>query len=271
MSEVDTIAKLVTGAALVPSILTDARGVQHAFLPGPNGSFIRQEITPAAEILKKPAFIDQLVNIDQGLSLIDYVNRFKTADTMIFADLDELQITAVIDYHKQQSEGPGLVEHRAVLQLSHSTEWDTWNAISGRMYDQKSFARMLDINSDDIASPAAATLLETVMDLEMTSSVTVQRKLAQTGSSRGEGGVQRKVDGTVLPAFFTLSLPVFTGEPNVEVKAMTKDTIDGNSGKISLGLELVRTGIIIERELARISGVIEQSTNVPVILGSVKD
>jgi hypothetical protein len=46
---------------------------------------------------------------------------------------------------------------------------------------------MLDVNSDDIAQPAAAELLEKVMDLEMATTVTVQRKLEQTGSSRGEG------------------------------------------------------------------------------------
>jgi uncharacterized protein YfdQ (DUF2303 family) len=269
MSEVNDITTLVKGAALVPSILTDARGIQHAFVPGQNGSFTRQELTPAREILPKPAFIDQLVNIDQTNSLIDYVNRFKTADTVIFANLDDTQIVAVIDYHKAASEGPGLVEHRAVLELSHSAEWETWNAINGRMYDQKSFARMLDINSDDIANPTAATLLETVMDLEMSSSVTVQRKLASTGSSRGEGGVSRKIDGTVLPAFFTLSIPVFTGEPNLEVKAMTRDTIDGNTGKISLGLELVRTRILIETELARIGRAIATATSVPVMLGSI--
>jgi hypothetical protein len=46
---------------------------------------------------------------------------------------------------------------------------------------------------------------------------------------------------------------VFTGEAAVEVRAMTLDNIDGNTGKISLGLELVRTRIIIEAELARIA------------------
>lgn len=189
-------------------------------------------------------FIDQLVNIDQSQSLIDYVNRFKTADTVIFADVDELEVHAVIDYHVAGSAKPGLVEHRAVLCLSHSHEWETWNAISGRMYDQKAFARMLDVNSDDIASPAAATLLETVMDLETAT--------------------------TVLPPFFTLTLPVFTGEPKVDVKAMM-DSQHGNMGKISIGLELVRTRITIETEVTRIAHGIAAATSVPVILGSVRD
>lgn len=269
MSETNDIISLVKGAAMVPSILTDARGVQHAFIPGQNGAFSRQEITPKGEIAPKPAFIDQLVNLDQAQSLIDYVLRFKMDSTVIFADLDEMSIVAAIDYHKASSASPGLVEHQAVLSLAHSEEWSTWNAINKRMYDQKAFARMIDVNSDDISQPTAAALLEQVMDLEMATTVTVQRKLEATGSSRGTGSVGKTTTGTVLPPFFMLSIPVFTGEQKVDVRAMTLDSQDGNTGKISLGLELVRTRIIVESELARISRAIATATSVPVMMGSL--
>jgi Uncharacterized conserved protein (DUF2303) len=191
------------------------------------------ESTISGFLFHKSAFIDQLVTIDQSKSLIDYVNRFKTADTVIFMDTDELEVHAVIDYHKQGSETPGLAEHHAVLSLSHSAEWQEWSSISGRMFDQKAFARMLDINSDDITQPEAAS----------------------------------KVDGINPPPFFILAIPVFAGEPKVDVRAMTKDSQDGNA---ALGLELVRTRMIIEAELARIAQKIESATSVPVILGSAK-
>jgi uncharacterized protein YfdQ (DUF2303 family) len=271
MSEIEAIEKLVTGAALVPSILTDAWGRQHAFIPAGLQGFRREDITPKRSVKIDPAFIDQLVNIDQADSLVEYVNRFKTDDTVILADLDELQIWAIIDYHKAKSSGPGLNEHHAILTLTHSAEWETWTSISGRMYDQKAFSRMIDINSDDIIQPAAAELLEQVMDLEMSTSVSVKRKLEATGSSRGTGNVARQTTGTVLPPFFILSIPVFTGEPKVDVRAMTLDSQDGNSGKISLGLELVRTRIIIETELARMARNIASATSVPVMMGSLSD
>lgn len=266
MSETEAIAKIVTGAALVPSILTDSRGIEHSFLP--NG-FTRQQITPVNEVLPKPAFIDQAVNIDQAQSLIDYVNRFKTADTVVFADLEEMEIAAIIDYHKASSAAPGLVEHAAVLKVTHSSEWDTWSKISGRMYEQKAFARMIDVNSDDITQPAAADLLEKVLDLEMATTVMVARKLESSGSSRGSGSVAKTTTGTVLPPFFVLSIPVFTGEPKVDIRAMTLDNQDGNTGKISLGLELVRTRLIMETELARIARNIASATSVPVMAGSL--
>jgi hypothetical protein len=98
------------------------------------------------------------------------------------------------------------------------------------MYDQESFARMLDINSGDITGDA-------------------------------------KVVGADLPPFFILSIPVFTGEPKVEVRAMTRES---PQEKTSFGVELVRTRMIIEAELARIAQKIESATSVPVILGSAK-
>jgi len=200
--------------------------------------FHHHALPDAIATLLAGGFIDQIVNVDQSQSLIDYVNRFKTTDTVIFADVDELEVHAVIDYHIAGSAKPGLAEHHAVLNLSHSAEWETWVSIGGKLYDQRSFARLLDVNSDDIVSATEA---------------------------------ERSTNGTALPPFFLLSIPVFAGEPKVAVKAMTKDDIDGTTSKVSFGLELVRTRLVIETEFARIAHQIAAATSVPVILGSVKD
>ncbi|WP_164938239.1 DUF2303 family protein [Bradyrhizobium guangzhouense] len=204
----------------------------------------RFTVKPIREIAAKPAFIDQLVNIDQTASLVAYVNRFKTADTVIFADVDELEVHAVIDYHPAGSAKRGLAEHRAVLTLAHSHEWDTWNAISGHMFDPKAFARIIDFNAEDIASPLVSVLREAIVRL---------------GS-----------DATALPPLVTLTIPVFAGEPKVDVKAIT-DTQAGGMGKTTVGLELVRARIIVEAEMARIANIVASATSVPVILGSVRD
>jgi hypothetical protein len=55
------------------------------------------------------------------------------------------------------------------------------------------------------------------MDLEMATTVSVARKLQPAGSLRGSHGVSRKTAGAVLPLFFTLNIPVFTGGPKVDV------------------------------------------------------
>ena len=277
MSETNAISNLVTGAAAKPVLLDDKWGRQHILRPklisaGSGSSsieYIRDDITPKGAVKIDPAFIDQNVNIDQAQSLIDYVNRFKTANTVILADVDDLEVVAVIDYHSQGSTTPGLAEHHAILTLSYSAEWQEWQSIDGRMYDQKAFARLLDINSGDIMSPDSATLLETVMDMEMSTSIRVARRLEATGSARGDHSAERKTTGTVLPPFFLLEIPIFTGEPKVQVRAMTKDNQDGNTGKISLGLDLVRTRILVETELGRIARGIAEATEVPVMMGSL--
>lgn len=270
MSEVQAISTLVEASAMRPSILTDARKVQHAFIPDGGGRYRREQLTPDREIVPQPQFIEQYVNVDQVSALVEYVNRFKVSETVIFADLAARgRITAAIDYHKAGSAGAGLVRHRATLNLVHSAEWMTWQSINGKMFDQKAFARMIDINSADISKPPAATLLEMVLDLEMHTQVSVARRLEGSGTSRGNSSVGRTTAGTVLPSTFTLLIPVFTGEPPVEVVASTKDEHDLEKNKISIGLELVRTRIIIEDELSRIAEEIAKATGVPVIMGSI--
>jgi len=276
MSETAAISNLVTGAAAKPVLLDDKWGRQHILRPKLSGAgsvptieYLRDDITPKGAVKIDPAFIDQNVNIDQAQSLIDYVNRFKTENTIILADVDDLEVVAVIDYHSEKSGAPGLAEHHAILTLSYSAEWQEWQSIDGRMYDQKAFARLLDINSGDISQPDAATLLETVMDMEMSTSIKVARRLDSSGSARGQHSADRQTTGTVLPPFFMLSIPVFTGEPKVEIRAMTKDNMDANTGKISLGLDLVRTRIIVETELGRIARGIAAETDVPVMMGSL--
>jgi uncharacterized protein YfdQ (DUF2303 family) len=165
---------------------------------------------------------------------------------VIFAGTDELEVHAVIDYHKVASTRRGLAEHHAVLSLVHSPEWDLWNAVGRHMHEQRSFARMLDINSDDIAQPEAASLVKAVMDFGMATSA------------------------TVLPPFFTLSIPVFAGEPKTNVKVLVNGSQDCNTGKISLGLELARKRIIVEMELARIACAITSATSAPLMMGSIK-
>lgn len=216
----------------------------------------------------KPKFISVCPEIQTVASLIDYVNRFKTADTMIFACSEEEIIKAVIDYHKEGSQEAGLVRHQALLRLTTSNEFDTWCARDGDWMAQKAFARFLELNAEEIASPKGAELLEMVLDLEKSKTVTVQRKLRSAGSDDGSAGFTSDASGTVLPASFKLAMPIFFGEDNkVEIIAYTKDQM--GDGKIEIGYELNRLDIIRQREFARITRGIADATGVPFVLGKV--
>lgn len=107
-----------------------------------------------------------------------------------------------------------------------------------------------------------------VLDLEKSKTVVVQRKLRTAGSDDGSGGFQSDASGTVLPASFKLSMPLFFGETNkVEITAYTKDQLE--DAKIYIGFDLNRVELIRQREFTAISQRIAAATGVPFVLGTV--
>ncbi|MDE8453326.1 DUF2303 family protein, partial [Klebsiella pneumoniae] len=59
-------------------------------------------------------------------SLIDHVNRFKDADTVVFADDSRSapSMTAVLDYHRAGASGdPRFGKHRSLYAFPLSDEW----------------------------------------------------------------------------------------------------------------------------------------------------
>lgn len=261
----DAIAKL--------SILAAGSVISHDFADGremlthPPGYIVKDVSLPQNVKPPIPTYIKQSVDVQTKDSLVEYVERFKTDNTVIFADIDDNRIVAVIDYHTAKNE-PAITSHRAVLDLKHSTAWDTWTGIEGQMYRQTDFAKFIEENSEDIASPTGATLLEMVLDLEKSKSIRVVRKMRTAGSDDGQSGSTVEVNGTELPSVFNLSIPVYFGEAPVPVRAFTRDALSQDK-IITIGFKLARTEMIRQAEFLRISTEIAEATSVPMIAGSI--
>jgi hypothetical protein len=248
-----------------PKIIKDARGIEWLLLPQ-QGTWNCRQLTPDSEIAPKPAYAEARAAVHTTTSLINYLNRFKTADTMIFADLQAHKLVAVIDYHSAGSAAPGLRKHAVTLQLTHSNEWETWTEADDELYEQKKFARFLEENKLDVLSPAGGDLLEIVLDMEKGVNMRVGRKMVSAGSDRGNEGFSRDVDGTELPPVWTLAIPVFTGEPNATITAYARDELD--DGKLKVGFKLSKIENVKESELTRIALLVGTETSLPVVLGT---
>lgn len=269
MTDTADISALALAAAAnsTPQIIKDARGIEWLLYPAGSGGFHPpKQLTPDAEIKPAPAFVSGGPQVATTQSLIDYVNRFKTDATVIFANLDNAKIVACIDYHGAGSAEAGLRKHHAVLQLAHSKEWQTWTRVDEEMMEQKKFARFLEEHKLDIMSPPGASLLEMVLDMEKGVQMRVARKMASAGSDRGQKGSEMMIDGTELPPVWMLNIPVYTGEPIVDVTAYARDEID--DGKLMVGFKLSKIESVIENELTRIAAEIAADTKVPVMLGT---
>ena len=238
-TENDTVAELATQAALRPQVI-EANG--RTFLIVPEGYDPPKELTdPHGLINTPPGRIRQPVVIQTLDSLGEYVNRFKTTDTILLADIDNNSIVAAIDYH-----GPdraAFVDHVAKLALPFSLEWQTWKAIDGKLMGQLEFARFLEEHGADVKAPTGADLLEVCRDLHAVRKVNF-KKVVRTSSDNEnfeyteETDARTREGGIEIPTRFLLEIPVYFGDAPVELYAFLRWKLV--EGELLLGIALNR-------------------------------
>lgn len=271
MSEVKDIQEIIAQTALKPTMFATDDGRKFMTVPTGNGAFKVEQISipNAAEVLM-PKVVTQHVRVQTTGSLIDYTNRFKNADSVLFADIASNSIVTVIDYHGPVDEdddikgilNPKLALHRATLALPFSLEWQTWTKASGTMMTHVQFATFLEENSYDVVSPVGADLLELCRDLQVIQNVNF-------GSSVRMGDVtnveyKKESDATAkgtiaLPQTIMLSIPVYFGEPPVPVQAYMRRQIE--DGKLRLGIALSRAENVRQMEFHRIVDEVKASVD----------
>lgn len=192
-----------------------------------------------------PKWTSQIVKLQNEVSLTEYVNRFKNADSVLFADINNNAIVTVIDYHLEANGTdvtPRLKAHRAILELPYSVEWKTWLKADQEEMTQLEFVSFLEDNAIDVVDPDGAGLLELVRDLEGTRNVkwgsTIRAGSVDKMEYTRESGTQTK--GKVdLPLSITLGIPVYFGDDLVTMKAMLRRKID-NDGALTIWYKLLR-------------------------------
>jgi uncharacterized protein YfdQ (DUF2303 family) len=222
-----------------PHVLTLSDGRQ--FIASPNDVRLQEVSDPHGMIVAPPVRTVQALTVQTKDSLSEYVNRFKTADTVLLADIDTSRIVAVIDYHS--ADRAAFAAHKATLTLQHSVEWKAWAAIDGKMFDQQTFARFLEENAPDIAVPTGAELLEVARDMRAAKGADFRKKVRTAGDIEEFEYVETTNattrNGTVeVPSKFLLRIPVYFGEREVELYAFLRWKLEG--GELTLGVALHR-------------------------------
>lgn len=116
----------------------------------------------AAEFLK-PARRTGTAALTTLASLIDWSNRFKGPNSVLFADLDRTKpsITCIADYHLS---GPATIsddgdptarhlQHRGVYEFPVAPEWQAWTGIQNRALEKDEFGAFIEDNLKDILDP----------------------------------------------------------------------------------------------------------------------
>ncbi len=99
--------------------------------------------------------------LDTLASLIDFANRFKGADSALYA-LPERKaptLQAVINYHRAGADGQAeFCDHRGHYAFPISDEWRAWTEFDGKAMEQGEFAAFLEDRITDVVHPPALIL-----------------------------------------------------------------------------------------------------------------
>jgi uncharacterized protein YfdQ (DUF2303 family) len=271
VTEAGAIAALAQQAFAGPQIIRAEDG--RAWLLLPEGLTSREITDPHGLIPEPPVRIKQLVELLDKDSLCDYVIRHRTEATVIFSDPFKDTFTAQIDWH--EGEQSGFVDHRAVLTLQRSEEWQRWSKINGQLMAQGDFARFLEENAADVSEPSGADLLEVARDLS------AKRNVRWKSAIRLDNGDQefeyaeeteaqsKSARGTIeVPRAFKLRIPIYLNEPSVEIGAFLRWKI-AEGGGLAIGIELHRPVFVQQAVFRQIGLDIGERTDRPLWTGRI--
>lgn len=226
-------------------------------------------------------------------SFVTLANRFKSADSAIFADPNRAapKLVAVFDYHPAGGEATKAdwLKHFASYAPPLSDEWKAWNGKNGSSMQQADFAafieeRVTDLIVPKLDDPRLKTYADLVEGVWATPSQMVQLsrsltinvesvvKNAQTLNSGEVSIIFEEIhkDGAgeplKVPTLFTIAIPVFYAGDLYRIAARLR--YRRNGGTISWSYQLVRPDLVFDDAF---NGIVEKAradTGLPVLLGT---
>ena len=215
----------------------------------------------------KPKYISQAVTLETVDLLVDYVSAFKGDATRLFANIATNTIVGIVDYHDHGQADH--TAHRASMVLPHSEEWRAWTSVDKRLMPQLEFARFIEENAADVVAPSAGELLDTVRDLHAHRKVNFIKAVRTASDNENfeftDETTAKTRGGLELPTKFLLNLPVYFGEPPVEVYAFLRWKLD--DGQLNLGIQLHRIEHVRQAVFKQIVLAVGDRTGCPVVFG----
>ena len=268
----ETLDTLIGLGAKAPTVLT-ADGAE-PLVALPSG----QSVKSLAEFYP-PTRIKQKVTLLEAGSFTDYVNRFKTDNTLIFSNVTEngVDFTAVLDYHGAAPElKPAYVNHVAKFDAIETPEWKVWKSANRKPMNQVEFATFLEDNATLFVDPSGAELLDLVRSLHGhrnarfnaalrldngAYSVSFDEDIVVKGTSTTKNGEFE------LPPVIKAGLAVFQGADAYEIPARLKSRCEDR--KLSLFFETIALHKIVRESILLLVKQVSEKTGIVPFLGAV--
>lgn len=262
---------LNTGAA-IPDIRTTP-GIRPHWMQ-PDGY---QVVSASDELLEEPWRLKQSVTVFDPKSFTDYFTDYCNSDSRVFVDTQAPTIVGVLDYHRQAAGDikdplPDWGQHRVTYRFRPTKEWTTWTAMDRKPVKQVEFARFIEDNLVDIASPAHADMLQVSRTMEAKKNVNFS-----SGVRLQNGEVQltyqEEIRGTAasgtieIPEIFTIRIAPFEGSDLYTVECRFRYQIIENS--LQLRYEMIRPHKIIEHAVNTVVEKIRGGLSNPITYGVI--
>lgn len=230
-------------------------------------SGIETDIADLERYARNPRRARGTVHPGTVYDLVSYLKRFGDERLTVWVHPSNGRVEAVLDDHLPRSaavegtvvvgELPGFGDHRAILDLAHTPEWDLWTANDSRSFNQTDFAEHIEANGKEIVEPTAADMLEIAQSFHAASTATFRSAKRLT-----DGTTQMQYDESttasagksgdmVVPAELKLAIRPFVGEPAYAVTARLRYRVSG--GNLSLSYKLDRPDDVVRDALAGVA------------------
>jgi uncharacterized protein YfdQ (DUF2303 family) len=262
------VSKLIEAGRMLNAVLPVEGGEPVAMVP------TGFSLTGLAQFLP-PQFIRQTALLHHAESFVDYVNRFKGAGTVIFANVSDTGATfnAALDYHEGPNK-PTRVLHSAKFACLPTAEWTTWMKTDKKEMSQETFAVFLEEHQRLFVAPTGAELLELITTLEGKNHVNFTSGIRlQNGSSRLTFEEDADLRGGIgsgqieIPQRFSLALSPFEGEAPYSVSARLRYKIA--SRKLVFWYETITPHLIVRDAARIIVDRVKDGTKVQVMMGAI--
>lgn len=225
----------------------------------------------------KPRRKTGTVHVQDASSFVEYLQKHGLHATEVWADAARKGLVGVVNAHSASDtsldEGDaGHGDHRVLLELLPTPEWQAWLANDKKWMGQQSFAEHLEDNAADVTTPDAATMLEIAQTFHATTGTifkSAQRLHSgevtlnyeeNTGARAGEKG------DLEIPTEFVLSIAPYAGQTDTaQVVARFRYRI--RQGELSLSYALVRPEDHAREVFETIVSAVEDAIPHPVYAG----
>lgn len=255
MSDNDNASTILTAGTLNAGIAPRISWLEHpddpevsipvALQTGAHGESTIGVIPGVLEALDKRAGGPQrrsgVVRLTDVASLIAFIARWGSDDTVVYADTSALAFCAVLNDHPKSEhvgdegatiaiEDTGWRDHRAEYACPRSSEWIAWSALDGKALRQAEFADFVESRLEDMIArdgyPVPLEVLRMARDLQIRTKGTFQRTVdPTTGNSTLINKTETEQGSTVIPRAFVIAIPVFEGGARYEMEARVRFTL----------------------------------------------